>query len=1485
MKNDLQAGLQNIIDAINNLIEPKLGSLRYDKTFRAKIISDEGNNVYGVQINGKNYKAVYTGEKIPVGQIVKVKAPLNNFSDIYIETLPGSGSGSAGNYNDLLNKPILNTNNTGTQVPSATETIQGTISLHKVSKTGNYNDLLNKPTLDFIPTSEKGATNGVAGLDENKKVSKSNLPTDTVYDNNYVHTDNNFTTAMKNKLDSVEEGAEPNKIEIIQRNGSVLPINNKIVNVEVPTKTSDLTNDSGFINSIPIASDTILGGIKVGDNLSITADGVLSAEAGGTTDYSVLLNKPVLNTANTNSLAVNSNETINGIVSLHKISKTGSYEDLLNKPTIPTKTSDLENDSGFITNTVNDLTNYYLKSETYTQTEVNNLIGQIKTISIEVVDTLPTTGEDNKIYLVPKEGSTGDVYNEYIWVNNTWELIGSTQVDLTGYATQDWVNNQIKDFLNESQVTQIVNNSLTNYYTQTQIDNLLKDKANTSDIPTKVSELENDKGYLTETPIASTTVLGGIKVGENLSVTTDGVLNAEAGGVSSYNDLTDKPTLNTANTNSLATNPNETINGTIDLHKVAKTGDYNDLNNKLNIVNGSAEGSLRTVGSAEERDNYILGIYAFAEGKDTEASGYASHAEGYRTTASGYGSHAEGYDTRAKGRYSHTEGNLTTAFATNSHAEGLATKANGDNQHVQGKYNISDATSLDIIGNGADDDNRSNAYTLDASGNAWYSGDVYVGSTSGTNKDSGSVKLAKITDIPTKTSDLTNNGDGTTGSKYITNSDLNTELESKQDKITGGATTIVTNDLTVNRALVSNANGKVAASNTTSTELGYLSGARSNLQNQIDTITTEGGQPNVIEVVQENGAPLEITNKTVNVIAPTNLVNGIAVGSLRTVGSTKETNTYKLGQYAFAEGRHTTASGLNSHAEGENTVASNYNSHAEGRNTRAQGWSSHAEGRGTIANQESQHVQGNYNISDVTSLDIVGNGTSDENRSNAYTLDANGNAWYSGDVYVGSTSGTNKDSGSKKLITLDKIPTASSETLGLIKVGENLSITEDGTLSAQAGTTIKNLVDGTGEGALKQINTTRASGKNSFAEGHRTTASGDYSHAEGQYSSATNTYSHAEGNNSQATGVGSHAEGSTTMATGMYSHTEGNNTKATGDGSHAEGHNTTVGRKCFIIVSGDSEAKTYTFYNVRGLVIGMRYSIHRGTSVALDAGVITAIDTSTNTITVNNYENLSENNNYFYIYDRPDVGFTFLPYDSTSYSHAEGQNTVATHSQSHAEGLGTIANGDNQHVQGKYNIADDTSLDIVGNGKYSSDGSKRSNAYTLDRQGNAWFAGEVYVGSTSGTNKDAGSVKLAKTTDIPTKTSDLTNDSGFIDNSVNNLTNYYNKTEAYTQTQVNNLLDNNKKEQIKTAVYMNEFINVSTSTNVAFKTMFPNLSLDKVVCFNIEIVNAYETWDRVYAHILYLSGTQTSGRSGELQIRSYASTQNVVVRVTAFYKE
>lgn len=107
-------------------------------------------------------------------------------------------------------------------------------------------------------------------------------------------------------------------------------------------------------------------------------------------------------------------------------------------PTPPTKLSDLSNDAGFIDSTVNNLVNYYKKTETYTQAEVNALISAIVTLNILVVQTLPTQDiSTTTIYLVPKAtAETQDVYDEYIYVNNAWEHIGSTQVDLSNYYTK-----------------------------------------------------------------------------------------------------------------------------------------------------------------------------------------------------------------------------------------------------------------------------------------------------------------------------------------------------------------------------------------------------------------------------------------------------------------------------------------------------------------------------------------------------------------------------------------------------------------------------------------------------------------------------------------------------------------------------------------------------------------------------------------------------------------------------------------------------------------------------------------------------------------------------------------------------------------------------------------------------------------------------------------------------------------------------------------
>lgn len=123
---------------------------------------------------------------------------------------------------------------------------------------------------------------------------------------------------------------------------------------------------------------------------------------------------------------------------------TGAAEVLDNAPSnktvvnIPSNLSAFSNDAGFIDNTVNNLLNYYKKTETYTQAEVQALISAIVTLNILVVQTLPTQDiSTTTIYLVPKAtAETQDVYDEYIYVNNAWEHIGSTQVDLSNYYTK-----------------------------------------------------------------------------------------------------------------------------------------------------------------------------------------------------------------------------------------------------------------------------------------------------------------------------------------------------------------------------------------------------------------------------------------------------------------------------------------------------------------------------------------------------------------------------------------------------------------------------------------------------------------------------------------------------------------------------------------------------------------------------------------------------------------------------------------------------------------------------------------------------------------------------------------------------------------------------------------------------------------------------------------------------------------------------------------
>lgn len=121
------------------------------------------------------------------------------------------------------------------------------------------------------------------------------------------------------------------------------------------------------------------------------------------------------------------------------------------------------------------------------------------------------------------------------------------------------------------------------------------------------------------------------------------------------------------------------------------------------------------------------------------------------------------------------------------------------------------------------------------------------------------------------------------------------------------------------------------------------------------------------------------------------------------------------GKGAHAEGSLNTANGENAHAEGYRNIASGSYSHVEGYDNEASGHATHVQGKFNVV----QSVTGPNYLGKY--CHIVGNGTSDTARSNAHTLDWNGNAWFAGNVYTG---GTAMDSGAKKLATEVPVSTA-----------------------------------------------------------------------------------------------------------------------------------------------------------------------------------------------------------------------------------------------------------------------------------------------------------------------------------------------------------------------------------------------------------------------------------------------------------------------------
>lgn len=356
------------------------------------------------------YYVQYVEQELTIEQQEQARknigAGTSSFDGKY-SSLTGTPSLSAvalsGEYADLLNRPKLST----------------------VATSGLYNDLLNKPsavlyTNQDLSSAQKSQARknigaGTSSFDGDYN-SLSNRPTNI---SEFYNDVGYLTNATLNFVSYAETQNLTNTQKQLARNNIGAGTSNfdgKYSSlVGRPTALSAFKNDVGYITN---ASFDNYYTKNETDNLisSITVD---------LSDY------------------YTKSETDAKINNLPTVAKTGSYNDLLNKPI---NLSEFTNDTGFITNAVNNLLNYYTKEE------ISNMFSG--NVSFRFVTELPETGVENTVYFVSNaSGTAGNLFDEYVWTTNaTWEQLGSVNVDLSDYYTKAEVDGLLPD--------------MTNYYTK-----------------------------------------------------------------------------------------------------------------------------------------------------------------------------------------------------------------------------------------------------------------------------------------------------------------------------------------------------------------------------------------------------------------------------------------------------------------------------------------------------------------------------------------------------------------------------------------------------------------------------------------------------------------------------------------------------------------------------------------------------------------------------------------------------------------------------------------------------------------------------------------------------------------------------------------------------------------------------------------------------------------------------------------------------------
>lgn len=340
---------------------------------------------------------------------------------------------------------------------------------------------------------------------------------------------------------------------------------NKTINISVPTATSDLTNDSGFLTSstLPIASTSSLGAVQVGSGLTISSGGVLSATGGGVADsvaWGHITGTLADQTDLTTALGAKANTA-----DLATVATSGSYNDLTNKPTIGNATLTIQKNSTSV--------------GTFTANATSN-----KSINI----TVPTRTSD-----LTNDSGFLTSYTETDPVFSASPAADITAADISSWDAKSDFSGSYNDLTDKPTIPTVGNATLTIQKNGTNVQtftaNATSNKTANITVPTKTSDLTNDSDFVEDASYVHTdnnyttaekNKLAGIAAGAEVNVQANWTQTT----TTADDYIKNKPTLAT----------------------VATSGNYNDLSNKPTIPAAVTVDSALSNSSTNPVENQVI---------------------------------------------------------------------------------------------------------------------------------------------------------------------------------------------------------------------------------------------------------------------------------------------------------------------------------------------------------------------------------------------------------------------------------------------------------------------------------------------------------------------------------------------------------------------------------------------------------------------------------------------------------------------------------------------------------------------------------------------------------------------------------------------------------------------------------------------------------------------------------------------------------------